>query len=145
MKRALLGMVLFSSMAMAGSAHVHGEQDMNLVLNGNTLAIGITGPVADYGGQLDGLESQELIRLPADAQCERIEISSNIQALEGKKGHSDVELQMTWQCQQPDALPGLRVQLFESYPEIHEVHVQAVINARSLVRTLTVQEPELTW
>jgi hypothetical protein len=59
--------------------------------------------------------------------------------------HTDFDADYVWHCHNPKALNGLTIQLMESYPNLTEIHLQALTPSTSLVAELKDKTSTVTF
>jgi hypothetical protein len=147
MSRALMLMLLaLPALAPAHQkAHVHGQAKLEIVVDGQVLAIALESPLDGIVGfehpprtaaqkqaatqALAALKDPaRLFTLPAAAGCraEATEVSAPV--LEGQAsqdGHGDLQARWTFRCAAPEKLAGLEQGLFAAFPRLARLEVQA--------------------
>lgn len=155
--------------AHAGKAHVHGNADMQIVVEGKVIEIALQSPLDSLVGfehapgndkQRKAIQAmQEQFRSPAalfvptaEAKCtsENAEIvlpfgAASEHDKHDKQVHSELEATMRFQCENPSALKGMEVKLFDVFPMLHRVDVQTVSSSGQAAARLTPKQRHLRW
>ncbi len=154
-------------------AHVHGIGQMNVVLDGTTLAIELDSPAANLIGfeYAPRDETEEavleqavahlrdaaaLFELPAAAQCQIEEIELKSALLEHEAAghehdaedghpHADMEASYRFHCDKPGQLDGITVKLFQLFPATEELEVQLITPTSQGAAELTAESPRLKF
>ena len=172
--------IVFAAMGMhtfahAGKAHVHGNAEMQVVVEGKALEIALQSPMDSLVGfehaprndkQRKAIQAvEERLQSPAalfvptaEAKCtaDPAEVvlpfkSASGQEKHDKHGkhdkdvHSELEATVRFQCENPSALKGMEVKLFEAFPKLHRVDVQAVSSRGQAAARLTPRQRHLQW
>lgn len=166
--------VLIAAGAKAGSPHVHGLGELNLVQEGGTFVIELRSPAANIVGFEHASRSasdhaavdsamatlkraDELFRFPAAAGCRTaaVEIESSLldggdeheheaehgHAEHAASGHADVAAEYQIKCSDPQQISQLRVTLFEVFPQMQRLVVQAIFGDRQVITEVTPSQP----
>jgi hypothetical protein len=64
---------------------------------------------------------------------------------EGEEGHADLDAFWQFRCARPEALPSVEIRLFQHFPGLHALEVQAVTRKGQRGVTLTPKNRTLTW
>jgi len=167
-------LLLAASWPVAGAEshgiHEHGSAELNLVLEGQALAVEFTSPAMNIVGfehqprtvkQKQALkealahlrQGDKMLGLPAAAQCrlESAEVSSDLEghdhghghARDGHDEHADFNAIWRFQCSQPEQLRSLEVRLFEAFSGTKRVRVQAVTPTGQFGGELSADKPRL--
>lgn len=148
------------------ASHVHGMASLDVVLEGTMLLASLKVPAADIVGfehkasthdqknkvydMLAKMERPETLwTLPAAAECESQDVHVEHDLLEDDHdhhghdhgdhhddAHSDILVDYHYECQQPEHLDTLHVNLFEHYPTVNEVHGQLITPSGQQGQTL---------
>lgn len=152
MRRAIIGLL---AMALATTvhaqhhhgAHVHGEAELRLALEGNTLVLEFESPMDNLVGfehaprnqkQRDALAATEqtlsrwerLFALPSAAACtlKDVQLQSpwpragqDKDHAEHQHDHADMRATYQFECSQPQALTTVEIKLFDTFPRIHSI------------------------
>lgn len=128
-------------------AHLHGEARLDVVLERNELEAELVSPAANLVGfehpPHDAEERERLLRaaallrdgarvlgVPAAAGCRAVESEVESALLEegahSGDGHAEFHVHYRFQCAKPEALERLGMELFQLFPGIESLRVQAV-------------------
>lgn len=121
-------------------AHVHGQGELNLVLEGVSLQVELTVPAADITGfeheprtaqqrtaladALAGLQAQDLIE-PDGGQCTHVSSHASTQQ---QGDHADIQLTVRYACIHAASLQAVAVNAFSRFPAIQSLHAQWIAN-----------------
>jgi hypothetical protein len=150
-------------------AHVHGVAALNLALEGNEVQIEFDSPAANIVGfehapsspddhaALDKAvatleDGDTLFRFNADAGCRMETATVTSDMLDGNHAehdghahdesetHSDIEAAYHFECDAPDKLTRLTIEVFEAFPGMEEIKVQYVIERKQGAAALTAKD-----
>ena len=129
----------------APHAHEHGVAKLSVAVDGNALSIELDAPLDGFLGferaprtdaerkaAADLLarlrDAGGLFKPDAAAGCKAGDVKVEAPVLEpgykGKGEHADLEVQVTFQCTQPQALRALDVALFDAFKRLQRIDVQ---------------------
>lgn len=181
MKKAIfaIGLILSATGFHAGSyvhahgakAHVHGNAEMQVVVDGKQLVIDLQSPLDSLVGfehaprtekQKQAIKAMdERFAAPAtlfvptpEAKCTaepgilNLPFSADGAANKGKQDkdvHSELEATIRFQCEQPAELKGMEVRLFDAFTRMHRLEVQAVSPRGQSAARLTPKQRKLQW
>lgn len=139
-------------------AHVHGIAALNLALEGQEVHLDLDSPAANIVGfehapssdadhaALDKAvamlkDGNQLFRFNSEAGCqmEKVAVTSPLLTDEHEEheheeheggDHADIEATYHFECEQPDKLTQLSVELFEAFPRTEKLNVQYVIESK---------------
>lgn len=172
---AIIGM---PTLAHAGKAHVHGNAEMQVVVEGKTIEIALQSPMDSLVGfehaprndkqrkAIQGVE--ERFRSPSTLFVPTAEAKCSASPAEvvlpfgagsghekhdkhdkhdkhGKDVHSELEATVRFQCENPSALKGMEVKLFEAFPRLRRVDAQVVSGSGQAAARLTPKQRNLQW
>jgi hypothetical protein len=118
------------------AGHSHGQGQLELVVQGGAVKANFEIPMESLLGHehlprteaqkkamanlQSGLASADyFMALPAAAQCKQISLKASSSMFEGKKSeHSDLDIDVAFECAQPAALTELRISLFAKHPRL---------------------------
>lgn len=94
-----------------------------------------------------GLASADyFMALPAAAQCKQISLKATSSMFEGKKSeHSDLDIDVAFECAQPAALTEMRIALFAKHPTLKSLKVDMVVPKGQKSVTLSAKDPVLRF
>lgn len=155
--------------AHGSKAHVHGNAEMQVVVDGDAVEIALQSPLNSLVGfehaprnekQRKALQAMEqrfhspaLLFVPtAAAQCQsqpvelitpfKLEATSKSQP---QNEHAELEASIRFQCANPAALKGMEVRLFEAFPKLHRIDVQMITGSGQAATRLTPKRRKLQW
>lgn len=169
----LAGGLLAGSIALAGSAHVHGEARLEAVQEGQTLALHLEAPLEVLLGfehqpanraqqeAVDALaatlkQPERLFVLPAAAHCQPrpVRLVSPVLATEQKSPgpkpqevqHLDMEADYQWQCGQTGQLREFSLApLFVRFQRLRQLRLDYVGPRAQHSQTLSAKQPVFRW
>lgn len=173
----IAGLAVFGSPVMAHQqgAHVHGLATLQVMQDGNTIAIHLDSPLDNLVGfehaprsdkqkqavqtMTDKLRQPEaLFALTPAAQCKPGPVQlhapvldlgateKNRQAKPAEQGgHAGLQADMVFTCSNPAALKQMEVKLFEIFPGLRRLDVQIVGVRGQSAAQLTPRRRSLTW
>jgi hypothetical protein len=155
-----------SSSRHSDAAHVHGQGELEIVLDGNGLFISLYSPLENVLGfertpKTDAekvkarrvvslLKANGLFAFSPEAQCKRTghklysEIlnphshgaNSDHQHHDSENGHSDFRASYEFECEQPAKLKVIDVRVFRQFPGFEKIEVQALFPKGQVGATL---------
>lgn len=144
MRPTSLLLALFISLpVLAAPAHVHGEARLEIVVEGETLAIHLDSPLDNLLGFEHAprtpaeqqavkamattlRQAEHLFVLDAAAGCAAPDVELSSPVLDGKAtadGHLDLDADFRWQCRHLPALRGIDTRLFAEFPRLKRINV----------------------
>jgi hypothetical protein len=166
---AILSMIPISPL-VALEAHVHGLASLQVVVDANTLSINFSSPLDNILGferkarnQAEVAQVQKMISqfykanlfVPTNAaQCalksihlESIVIKSNSAARHehAEEGHADLDGEFTFKCNKAENLRDLQVNLFQPFPNMHEISAEIVSARGQTAAKLNPNNTQLAW
>jgi hypothetical protein len=151
-KLSLLSLLLVSSFASAeetrrANAHVHGLNNLSMVISQNQVAITYEMPIVQLFNEHDELtvsnellaefqNYSQLFALPKGANCDLVLFESGLHAVSTEGGHKDVELSYEFSCNEPSQLKIITVNAFNRFSELESLNFEAVINNKALTKSL---------
>jgi hypothetical protein len=153
--------VLLPTMAWAGKAHEHGAAKLNVTVEGQQLTIALESPLDGIVGferapknaaekaKVDAAVAQlqaadKLFKMDAAAAC-RLSKTTLMAPVIGvgvaapvvdKTGHGDLDGEFVFECQEASLVRQIDVGLFDAFPGMKRIDVQAVTSAGQIKRTL---------
>lgn len=127
------------------SAHVHGEAQLNIAMDQNTIHLEFTSPAYDIVGfehspnnpsqeaqihqALEKLQNgSAMFTFTRDADCTMT--NSDVHSgLDHQQDHGDFTARYTFTCTSPEKLTSLDLQLFSAFKGLETVHVQLITNS----------------
>lgn len=158
----LCAALLVSAPTAAAHAHVHGEAQLEVVVDGTLLQVQLHSPLASLLGferaPRTAVEKQALRQLPerlasserlftldAAAGCQAQPASVSLPASSGKAEHAEVEVTYRWQCRQAAALRSLTTRLFAEFPPLHRLRLAWAGPTGQQAATLTAGQNRFVW
>lgn len=166
LKRLPLLAALAATSALAGKAHVHGVMTLDIAVDGPVLSLQLVSPQDNLVGHerrpRPGAETTAAAavlsllrdvprwaRPDAAAGCAPGAVTLVPGQLEGPArpgeqdgGHADVEVAVEWRCQNPAALRGVDLGLFEAFARLERVNVQVAGGRAGARQTLRKKDPQ---
>ena len=155
LKLSFLTLLLVSSIinaeeARSANAHVHGLNNLAMVINHNQIAITYEMPIVQLLEEHEGhdeimasndslAEFQNYLQLfafPKGAKCDLVSFKSALHSVSTEGGHKDVELSYEFSCNDPSQLNSLIINAFDRFSELETLNFEAVINNKALTKSL---------
>ena len=155
LKLSFLTLLLVSSIinaeeARSANAHVHGLNNLAMVINHNQIAITYEMPIVQLLEEHEGhdeimasndslAEFQNYLQLfafPKGAKCDLVSFKSGLHSVSTEGGHKDVELSYEFSCNDPSQLNSLIINAFDRFSELETLSFEAVINNKALTKSL---------
>lgn len=153
-------------------AHVHGVATLQAAVDAKILTLNFSSPLDNLIGfehksrnQAEVAQVQNMINqfyktslfVPTKAaQCKMQSI--NLESLVIKKnpnakkpqheepaGHADLDAELVYQCQQVKQLRDLQVNLFKTFPNLHELNAEVVSSQGQTAAKLTPTNSQIIW
>ena len=137
-------------------SHVHGEGMLAVTVQGNMLDVLFDAPLTSLGApenpqseedeaQIEAVteavrNDEDLITLEGDAGCEVVSISSGTRIV---SGHGELQLAYYFDCENIDALEGVRFGGFEQYPALEHIDAVFVSDTQQSAAELSAGAPIL--
>jgi len=158
-------LLILCGLAQAAPAHRHGEAELDVALEGDTLHILLTGPLEALVGferaprseaerrALNAMaqtlrDAERMFALPAQAGCSAAGVTLDSPVLDGQPvsgGHADMAAHYHLKCKEAGALRELRTGLFEAFPRLGKIKLQFVGPDGQRAATLTRKNPRFAW
>ena len=164
LKLSFLTLLLVSSIinaeeARSANAHVHGLNNLAMVINHNQIAITYEMPIVQLLQEPEGHDDHEeheghdeimasndslaefqnylqLFAFPKGAKCDLVSFKSGLHSVSTEGGHKDVELSYEFSCNDPSQLNSLIINAFDRFSELETLNFEAVINNKALTKSL---------
>ena len=164
LKLSFLSLLLVSSFASAeearrANAHVHGLNNLSMVISQNQVAISYEMPIVqllddheehDDHDEHDDHEEltvsdetlatfnnySQLFEFPKGAGCNLTSFESGLHSVSTEGDHKDVELSYEFACSNPSQLKSLTINAFDRFSELETLNFEAVINNKALTKSL---------
>ena len=151
-KLSFLSLLLVSSFASAeearrANAHVHGLNNLSMVISQNQVAITYEMPIVQLFDEHDEptlsdeslAEFQnysQLFALPESANCDLVSFESGLHNVSTEGDHKDVELAYEFSCNEPSQLKSITINAFNRFSELETLNFEAVINNKAITKSL---------
>ncbi len=157
-KLSFLSLLLVSSFASAeearrADAHLHGLNNLSMVISQNQVAISYEMPIVQLFDEHEGHDEHDemvvsndllaefqnylqLFAFPKDAECALVSFESGLHAVSTEGGHKDVELSYEFSCNEPSQLKSITINAFNRFSELETLNFEAVINNKALTKSL---------
>lgn len=166
-----MAFVALSAQAHGSKAHVHGHASMQVAVEGKEIIIDWQSPMDSVVGfehaprnekQRQAIQAvEDQFRSPgkmfiptADAKCTaqpaevKLPFKSGGASAEDKRDkevHSDLEAAIRFECENPAALKGMELKLFDAFSRLQRVDVQAIGPRGQSAARLTPKQRLLQW
>ena len=169
-KLGFLSLLLVSSFASAeearrANAHVHGLNNLSMVISQNQVAVNYEMPIVqlfddhdEHEGHDDHDEHEghddhdeltvsdealaelkeysQLFTFPKGAGCNLTSFESGLHSVSTEGDHKDVELSYEFACSNSDQLKSITINAFDRFSELETLNFEAVINNKALTKSL---------
>ena len=157
-KLSFLSLLLVSSFASAeearrANAHVHGLNNLSMVISQNQVAITYEMPIVQLLDEHDEHDEHDeltisdetlatfnnylqLFALPEGARCNLTSFESGLHSVSTEGDHKDVELSYEFACSNPGQLKSVTINAFAHFRELGTINFEAVINNKALTKSL---------
>ena len=151
-KLSFLSLLLVSSFASAeearrANAHVHGLNNLSMVISQNQVAITYEMPIVQLFDEHDEptlsdeslAEFQnysQLFALPESANCDLVSFESGLHSVSTEGDHKDVELAYEFSCNDSSQLKSITINAFNRFSELETLNFEAVINNKAITKSL---------
>ena len=163
-KLSFLSLLLVSSFASAeearrANAHVHGLNNLSMVISQNQVAITYEMPIVQLFDEHDEHDEHEghddhdeltvsdeslvefqnysqLFALPKSANCVLVSFESGLHNVSTEGDHKDVELAYEFSCNEPSQLKSISINAFNRFSELETLNFEAVINNKAITKSL---------
>ena len=169
-KLGFLSLLLVSSFASAeearrANAHVHGLNNLSMVISQNQVAVNYEMPIVqlfddhdEHEGHDDHDEHEghddhdeltvsdealaelkeysQLFTFPKGAGCNLTSFESGLHSVSTEGDHKDVELSYEFACSNSDQLKSITINAFDRFSELETLNFEAVINNKALSKSL---------
>ena len=159
-KLSFLSLLLVSSFASAeearrANAHVHGLNNLSMVISQNQVAVTYEMPIIQLFDEHDEhdehdhdeltvseeslaelKEYSQLFAFPKGADCTLTSFESGLHSVSTEGDHKDVELSYELACANPSQLKSVTINAFDRFSELETLNFEAVINNKALSKSL---------
>lgn len=171
---AILTVCLMTAPVLAAEAHVHGQANLSVAVDGDTLTIMLESPTDSLVGfehaprnakERAAIDKMKLaLNQPADlfrptlaAGCKstRVKLESSLFEADqdddhhkhhkGHEGHADLDGEFVFQCAQPKHLHDLDVRLFERFPSMKKLNVEVAGPKGQKAVQLNATQHKVSW
>ncbi|MEM7767389.1 MAG: DUF2796 domain-containing protein, partial [Pseudomonadota bacterium] len=140
-----------------GDAHVHGEAEIAIALDGNTLTVSLNGALASFGlteaepetdearaviaeGLAPFNKSTTLVALPDAAGCTETEADAGT---DYSRGPGNLVADYTFTCTNPDALSEADFPIFADYSTLEKIDAVWLVGSDQAAKTLTLSDSSI--
>ena len=157
-KLSFLSLLLVSSFASAeearrANAHVHGLNNLSMVISQNQVAITYEMPIVQLLDEHDEHDEHDeptlsdeslaefqnysqLFALPESANCDLVSFESGLHSVSTEGDHKDVELAYEFSCNDSSQLKSITINAFNRFSELETLNFEAVINNKAITKSL---------
>ena len=154
-KLSFLSLLLVSSFASAeearrANAHVHGLNNLSMVISQNQVAITYEMPIVQLLDEHDEHDEltvsdeslaefqnySQLFALPKSANCDLVSFESGLHSVSTEGDHKDVELAYEFSCNESSQLKSITINAFNRFSELETLNFEAVINNKAITKSL---------
>ena len=166
-KLSFLSLLLVSSFTSAeearrANAHVHGLNNLSMVISQNQVAITYEMPIVQLLDEHDEHDDHDdhdehdehdeptlsdeslaefqnysqLFALPKSANCDLVSFESGLHSVSTEGDHKDVELAYEFSCNEPSQLKSITINAFNRFSELETLNFEAVINNKAITKSL---------
>jgi len=167
LKYSFISLLFISSLANAeetrhASVHVHGLNNLTMVLSQNQIAITYEMPIIQLYEEHEEHEEYEelaikneslmafqnhleLFELPNGAECELSSFQSELHNVSTEGDHKDIELFYEFYCNEPNLLNGIQINAFERFDDLQMVNFDGIINNQGFTKRFNPLETKITF
>ncbi len=167
LKLSFISLLFIFSLANAeetrhASAHVHGLNNLTMVLSQNQIAISYEMPIIQLYEEHEEHEEHEelaiknkslmefqnhlqLFELPVGAECELSSFKSEFHNVSTEGDHKDIELSYEFYCNEPNLLNGIQINAFDRFDDLQMVNFDAIINNQGFTKSFNSLEAKITF
>ena len=167
LKLSLISLIFISSLVNAeetrhANAHVHGLNNLTMVLSQNQIAITYEMPIIQLYEEHEEHEEHEelaikneslkafenhlqLFEFPIGAECELSSFKSELHNVSTEGDHKDIELSYEFYCNEPNLLNGIQINAFERFDDLQMVNFDAIINNQGFIKSFNPLETKITF
>jgi len=167
LKYSFISLLFISSIANAeetrhASVHVHGLNNLTMVLSQNQIAITYEMPIIQLYEEHEEHEEYEelaikneslmafqnhleLFELPIGAECELSSFQSELHNVSTEGDHKDIELFYEFYCNEPNLLNGIQINAFERFDDLQMVNFDGIINNQGFTKRFNPLETKITF
>lgn len=145
-------------MHAGGEAHVHGEAEGAIILEGNSLTVSLDGALASFGISEAPVETEEdeaarqaaldafkddaaVVAINGEAGCTLTGVSQSVRAVGGA---ANATFDYTYTCASVDALSEVSFTIFEGTPSMEKIDLAILSGDTQDAVTLTPDAPTVT-
>jgi len=167
LKYSFILLLFISSLANAeetrhASVHVHGLNNLTMVLSQNQIAITYEMPIIQLYEEHEEHEEYEelaikneslmafqnhleLFELPNGAECELSSFQSELHNVSTEGNHKDIELLYEFYCNEPNLLNGIQINAFNRFDDLQMVNFDGIINNQGFTKRFNPLETKITF
>lgn len=160
-----LAALVFSPLAFAAPAHVHGAAKLDISVEGDKLTIAMEMPLDStvgfehlartdkeklaFANMMTSLKNATELFTPAAAAACRVESVEVGDPFPGGKakadGHADIDADYVFRCAKPVALKSVATTLFKQFKRLHKIDVQRATPNGQGKASMTAEQPSVSW
>ncbi len=153
--------LLLAPALMAGTAHVHGEAQMTLVLDGTRLDTTIIMAAHDLlGFEHQPTDQEQLLQIESASKklqtledwlimtggaCSLLDTQVIEPTHGGATHHPNYELSAEFNCQNPTEVRGLVLKIHQKFPQIERTEVQWLVHNKQGLSMVNKQQEEVSF
>lgn len=167
LKLSFISLLFISSLVNAeetrhANAHVHGLNNLTMVLSQNQIAITYEMPIIQLYEEHEEHEEHEelaikneslkafenhlqLFEFPIGAECELSSFKSELHNVSTEGDHKDIELSYEFYCNEPNLLNGIQINAFNRFDDLQMVNFDAIINNQGFIKSFNSLESKITF
>lgn len=166
----LVSSYTFAEETRHANAHVHGLNNVTMILSQKEVAISYEMPIAQlYDDEHDDHDEHDeheendvhkeitkesleefknyslLFDLPFSAKCALSSFESEFHKVSTEGDHKDIELAYEFICEEPSLLNGLRFTAFDRFDDLETINFDAVINNKGFTKSFDSLDNMITF
>ena len=152
----------FAEETRHANTHVHGLNNLTMVLSQNQIAITYEMPIIQLYEEHEEHEEHEelaikneslkafenhlqLFELPIGAECELSSFKSELHNVSTEGDHKDIELSYEFYCNEPNLLNGIQINAFNRFDDLQMVNFDAIINNQGFIKSFNPLETKIIF
>ena len=152
----------FAEETRHANTHVHGLNNLTMVLSQNQIAITYEMPIIQLYEEHEEHEEHEelaikneslkafenhlqLFELPIGAECELSSFKSALHNVSTEGDHKDIELSYEFYCNEPNLLNGIQINAFNRFDDLQMVNFDAIINNQGFIKSFNPLETAIIF
>jgi hypothetical protein len=160
----LVSSYTFAEETRHANAHVHGLNNVTMILSQKEVAISYEMPIAQlYDDDHDEHDEHDVYKeitkesleefknysllfdLPFSAKCALSSFESEFHKVSTEGDHKDIELAYEFICEEPSLLNGLRFSAFDRFDDLETINFDAVINNKGFTKSFDSLDNMITF